>query len=105
MVQYLFDIRVLSFNIIAAKIASFSGDNTNSNFGGSSKRNTNNIFSELETYLSRYLIGVGFNVHTVHTTIKTAIDCLPMNIECIIVKICSFFYIYIGRIVTLKEFR
>ncbi|KAK4875643.1 hypothetical protein RN001_012065 [Aquatica leii] len=50
------------------------------------------------------LIGIGCRARIVHNEIKTAADCLPLDFECIIVKIYSFFYIYSVQVEALKEF-
>jgi len=61
--------------------------NTNCNFGGVSRRGTNNMFHKLQGKLGKQLIGVGCAAHIIHNAIQTAADCLPIDIECIIVKI------------------
>lgn len=50
------------------------------------------------------MIGIGCAAHIVHNTIKIAVDCLPIDIESIVVKIYSYFYIYIVRVDNLKDF-
>lgn len=95
---------VLSENNLSAKIVAFCGDNTNCNFGGSQRRGVNNVFSKLNLRLGKSLIGIGCGAHVIHNAIKSAADCLPIDFECIIVKIYSFFYIYTVRTEALKEF-
>ncbi|CAB3256295.1 unnamed protein product [Arctia plantaginis] len=95
---------VLSFNDLNKKIVAFCGDNTNCNFGGKNRKGSNNVYSKLNESLGRQLIGIGCGAHIVHNAIKTAPDCLPLDFECIIVKIYSFFYIYSVRVEALKEF-
>jgi hypothetical protein len=58
----------------------------------------------LNTSLGRTRIGIGCGAHIIHNAIKTAADCLPVDFECIIVKIYSFFYIYSVCVEALKEF-
>lgn len=58
----------------------------------------------LQTQLEKPLIGVGCGAHIVHNAVKSAADCLPFDIECITVKICSYFYICTVHVETLKEF-
>lgn len=41
------------------------------------------------------IIGVGCAAHILHNTIQTASDLLPVDVENIIAKIYSYFYIYI----------
>ena len=82
----------------------YCGDNTNCNFGGSSRHGKNNVYIKLNNYLGRELIGVGCNEHILHNAIKTACDCLLIDVEVIIVKIYSYFHISTVRVETLKEF-
>lgn len=95
---------VLSCNDLNKKIVAFCGDNTNCNFGGKNRKGSNNVYSKLNQSLGRRLIGIGCGAHIVHNAIKTAADCLPVDFECVIVKIYSFFYIYSVRVEALKEF-
>jgi hypothetical protein len=68
------------------------------------RKGVNNIYAKLNTSLGRTLIGNGCRAHIIHNAIKTAAYCLPVDFECIIVKIYSFFYIYIICVEALKEF-
>ena len=86
------------------KIIAYCGDNTNCNFGGSARKGVNNVYRKLNNHIGRKLIGVGCNAHIIHNAIKTACDCLPLDVEAIVVKIYSYFYIYTVRVETLKEF-
>lgn len=95
---------VLTENNLSAKIVAYCGDNTNCNFGGSQRRGVNNVFTKLKSSLGRSLVGIGCGAHVIHNAIKSAADCLPVDFECIIVKIYSFFYIYTVRVETLKNF-
>lgn len=101
-VNYL--IQVLRENNLSAKIVAFCGDNTNCNFGGAARRGVNNVYAKLKSSLEKPLIGIGCGAHIIHNAIKTAADGLPVDFECIIVKIYSFFYIYTVRVEALKEF-
>lgn len=101
-VEYLKE--VLSLNDLNKKIVAFCGDNTNCNFGGKNRKGSNNVYSKLNKSVGRQLLGIGCGAHIVHNAIKTAADCLPVDFECIIVKIYSFFYIYSVRVEALKEF-
>ena len=47
---------VLNINQLQNKILGISADNTNSNFGGSSRSGKNNVFRKLEQTLGKYLI-------------------------------------------------
>lgn len=79
--------KVLTENNLSAKLVAFCGDNTNCNFGGSQRRGVNNVFAKLNSNLGRSLIGIGCGAHIIHNAIKSAADCLPLDFECIIVKI------------------
>lgn len=95
---------VLSCNDLNKKIVAFCADNTNCNFGGKNRKGINNVYAKLNLSVGRQLIGIGCGAHIIHNAIKTAADCLPVDFECIIVKIYSFFYIYSIRVEVLKEF-
>lgn len=95
---------VLSLNNLNKKIVAFCGDNTNCNFGGKNRKGSNNVYAKLQKSLERQIIGIGCGAHVVHNAIKTAADCLPIDFECIIVKIYSHFYIYTIRVEALKDF-
>lgn len=97
-------IKTIHDSNIRNKVAAFCGDNTNCNFGGNSRNSTNNVYHKLQGKLGKKLIGVGCAAHIVHNAIQTAADCLPIDIECSIVKIYSFFYIYTVRVEELKDF-
>lgn len=82
----------------------FCGDNTNCNFGGAARKGQNNIFRKVNDYIGRELIGIGCFAHIVHDTVMAASDCLPVDIETVVVKLYSYFYIYAVRVEKLKEF-
>lgn len=86
------------------KIIAYCGDNTNANFGGKERRGTNNVYNKLIKYLNKKIIGVGCAAHIIHNAIQTAADLLPIDVENIIVKIYSYFYIYTVRVESLKDF-
>ncbi|OWR45109.1 putative calcium channel voltage-dependent alpha2/delta subunit 1 [Danaus plexippus plexippus] len=71
---------------------------------GKTWKGSNNVYSKLNQSLGRQLIGIGCGAHIVYNAIKPAADCLPVDFECIILKIYSFFYIYSVRVEALKEF-
>lgn len=101
-VSYL--VQVLRDNNLSAKVVAFCGDNANVNFGGAARRGTNNVLVKLQSSLDKAIIGIGCGAHIIHNAIKSAADGLPIDYECIIVKIYSFFYIYTVRVEALKEF-
>jgi hypothetical protein len=71
-----------------------SADNTNTNFGGSSRRGKNNDFHKLKSKLNRTLIGVGSLFHIINNAIQHAADTLPMDVQAVIEKLYQNFYIY-----------
>lgn len=95
---------VLNKNNLDSKIIAFCGDNTNSNFGGAARKGTRNIFHNLKMVLNRDILGVGCAAHIVHNTIKTAADCLPIDVEMIVHKIYYYFHTYTVRVESLKDF-
>lgn len=100
--DYILD--TLRANNLLQKFLSFCADNTNTNFGGKNRKGKNNVFCKLNKVLDREVIGVGCAAHIVHNGIQTAADCLPVDVETIVMKIYSYFYIYTVRVETLKEF-
>lgn len=100
--QYI--INALESNNIASKMVAFSADNANCNFGGAARNGKNNVFSRMQDALPHKIIGVGCAAHIVHNTIQTAADCLPLDVEAVVVKIYSYFYIYTVRVESFKEF-
>ncbi|KAE9531248.1 hypothetical protein AGLY_010454 [Aphis glycines] len=61
------------------KIISFSGDNTNTNFGGIARKDKNN----------RNILGLGCCAHVIPNSIQYAADSLPIDIEIIYKEILS----------------
>ena len=43
-------------------------------------------------------------LHTLYSAVQAASDCLPIDIEAVVAKIYSYFYIYTVRVEELKEF-
>lgn len=78
-------------------------DNTNCNFGGAARRGRNNIFHKMQDFLDKKLIGVNCVTHILNNCVQTASDLLPVDVEVLIIKIYSFFYIYTVRVEKLKE--
>lgn len=93
----------LEKNEIISKMIAFCGDSTNCNFGGAARKGQNNIFHKMQNFIGQKLIGVNCAAHILNNCIQTAAECLPIDIEVIIVKIYSFFYIYTVRIENFKE--
>lgn len=87
---------------IKDKIVGFCGDNCPTNFGSSTRGGQNNVYYHLKQWIP-LLIGIGCAAHIVHNSLKTACDAMPIDIECVVVKIYSHFYIYTVRIEALKS--
>lgn len=85
------------------KIIAFCGDNAKVNFGGETRGGQNNVFYRLKQWLP-HLIGIGCVAHIVNNALKRACDVMPFDVECVIVKIYSYFYIYTTRVTALQEF-
>jgi len=80
------------------KVVGLCADNTNSNFGGKARRGQNNVYRLLEKSLQRSLFGIGCAAHIINNSVQTATDCLPTDVQSIVVKIYSYFHIYTVRI-------
>lgn len=79
----------------------FCGDNCPTNFGSRDRHGENNVYYRLKQYMP-LLFGIGCCAHFSHNALKHACDCLPIDIECIVVKIYSYFYIHTVRVEALK---
>lgn len=86
MSQYI--MAALEANQVISKLVAFSADNAKCNFSGTA-RNVKNVFLRLQDSMDHKIFGIGCAVHIVHDTIKTAGDCLPLDIEAVIAKIYS----------------
>jgi hypothetical protein len=86
---------------IEKKVVALSADNTNTNFGGSSRRRKNNVFHKLKSKLNRTLIGVGCSSHIINNAIQCESDTLSMDVQTVIEKLYQYFYIYTVRVHTL----
>ena len=89
---------------LTEKVVGFCADNANTNFGGLQRRGRNNVFAILQDDLGKKLLGIGCAAHIVHNAIQTAGDCLPIDVEAVIMKIYYYFYIYTVRVESFKEF-
>lgn len=87
---------------IKEKVVGFCADNCATNFGSDERGGENNVYFHLKQWKPN-LIGIGCAAHVVHNALKHACDSLPVDIECIVVKIFSFFYIYTTRVEALKS--
>jgi hypothetical protein len=87
------------------KCVAFSGDNTNTNFGGLNRNPGENIFTYLKSGLENdNLVGVGCPAHILHNTIQHGCDQLSFDVDSIVMKIYNYFSIYTVRTEQLKEF-
>lgn len=91
--QYI--VETLKLKSIESKCVAYSGDNTNSNFGGIGRGSGNNVFTHLKKHLNAKLVGVGCSAHVLHNCVQHGIDSgLSMDIESIVLKIFNYFSIY-----------
>lgn len=84
------------------KLVGFCGDNCATNFGSSERTGESNVYFRLKSWRPN-LIGVSCAAHIVHNALKSACDTMPFDVECIVVKIYTEFYIYTARVESLKE--
>lgn len=94
-------IKTAQKNQIINKIVGFCGDNCPTNFGSRDRRGERNVFYRLKQIIPD-LFGIGCCAHISHNSLKHACECLPIDIECIVVKIYSYFYIHTVRVESLK---
>lgn len=94
--------RTADKNDIKDKVAGFGADNAAVNFGSAERGGENNVFYRLKQW-NPSIVGIGCAAHIVHNTLKHACDQLSIDIECIVVKIYSHFYIYTVRSEALKS--
>jgi hypothetical protein len=87
--------KMVKENGIEGKVVAFCADNANTNFGGVARKGLNNVYTKMCSQLDRKIIGVGCAAHILHNAMQTAADLLPIDVESIVVKIYSHFYIYI----------
>lgn len=88
---------------VKEKAAGFGADNAPGNFGSRVRGGEENAFRQLKA-LYPGLIGVGCGAHIVHNTLKRGCDRMPIDVESIVCKIYSHFYIFTVRVTHLKEF-
>lgn len=85
------------------KIIAFCGDNAKVNFGGVTRGGQNNVYYRLKEWLP-HLSGIGCVAHISHNALKHACDVMPSDVECVIVRIYAYFYIYTTRVTALQQF-
>jgi hypothetical protein len=86
------------------KLACYTADNTNSNFGGVKRKGNENVFRKVQSDLYTHILGIGCSAHIVHNSVQTACDSLPLDIEVIVIKMYKYIHIYAVRVMKLKEF-
>jgi hypothetical protein len=89
---------------IEKNVVALSADNTNTNFGLSSRRGKNNVFHKLKSKLNRTLIVVRCLSHIINNAIQCAADTLPMDVQAVNEKLRQRFSIYTVRVHTLIGF-
>jgi hypothetical protein len=72
----------------------YTADNTNSNFGGVKRKGEENVFRKVQSDLDMPILGMGYSTHIVHSSVQTACDSLPLDIEVIVINIYKYFHIY-----------
>lgn len=83
--------RVITDNNLNKKILALSADNTNTNFGGRTRKGVNNVYTKLQDLMKRNILGIGCNAHIISNAINTASSSISIDVEVIITNI----YIYI----------
>lgn len=85
------------------KIVCFCGDNAKVNFGGETRGGKNNVYHRLKQWLP-HLVGIGCVAHITHNALKFACDEIPFDVEWVVVKTYSHFYLNTVRMTALKAF-
>lgn len=77
---------------IKDKLLAICADNTNCNFGGAARRGKQNVFCKIQAAIDiNNTLIVNCAAHILNNCIQTVLECLPIDIEVIDVKIYSFF--------------
>lgn len=87
---------------IEDKVVGFCGDNCATNFGSWNRGGENNVLFRLKQWKPS-IIGIGCVAHIVHNGLRHACDCLPFDLECVVVKIYKYFRLYTVRVESLKS--
>lgn len=86
---------VLKEHNLQAKLVAFSGDNTNTNFGGINRRGKENIFKLLKQTSNPNLVGVGCPAHVLHNAVHHGFDQMgTFDMDSLVLKIFNYFSIY-----------
>ncbi|XP_074873076.1 uncharacterized protein LOC142024770 isoform X2 [Carettochelys insculpta] len=89
---------------LSEKIVGVFADNVNTNFGGSKRAWENNVWEKLQAKLGKEIFGVGCGARIVENCLQTAADCLPIDLESFVLKVCKCFHIYAVRVEGLEGF-
>jgi hypothetical protein len=83
----------------------FSGDNTNTDFGGINRSGNKNVFHDLKHELQKELVSAGCPAYTLTTAyIQHEADTMSVDIDCFIMKIYNYFSIYLVRTEDLNSY-
>ena len=85
-------------------IISFCADNAPVNFGGWQQKGKNNVFNRLQEKTSARLIPIGCPAHILHNAAEKGAERLTVDIETMVLKICSHFKSQASRVQNLKHF-
>ena len=85
-------------------ITSFCADNAPVNFAGWQKKGKNNVFNRLQEKTSARLIPIGCPAYILHNAAEKGAERLTVDIETIVLKICSHFKGQTSRVQNLKQF-
>lgn len=86
------------------KCIAFGADNTNTNFGSVARNPGENIYTQLQSALERFIAGIGCGDHILNNSIHHALELFGVDVDSIVFKIHQFFSIYAVRVESLKEF-
>ena len=84
-------------------VTSFCGDNALVNFRGR-QQTGKNVFNHLQTKTSARLIPIGCPAHFLHDAAEKGAERLTVDVETIVLKICSHFKSQKSRVQNLKQF-
>ena len=85
-------------------ITSFCADNAPVNFGGCQQKGKNNVFNRLQEKTSARLIPISCPAHILYNAAEKGAERLTVDIETIVLKMCSHFKSQTSRVQKLKQF-
>lgn len=74
-----------------------SADNTNTNYGGRTRKGVNNVYTKLQDLLKRNILEIGCNAH-VSNSVNTASSSISIDMEVIIKNIYLYFKRFTVRV-------